>query len=127
MQDVIVVGEEGAITFSTAVGSDEQKVLKDGMQLALDGSDVPEVQYSMNMESGVTTHTLTIPTVTEEHEGIYQFEVENKTGRVIEYHRVAAKSKLKIYCLFINVTQELIVQLNLHAAAFLTTNVLFNV
>lgn len=97
VQDVLVEGKAGIIAFSTILGSGMPRVVKDGVQLALDGTDVPEVQYSMSMDSGITTHTLTIPTVTEEYEGIHQFEVEDKTGRAVEYHHVAVKSKLIIY------------------------------
>ena len=94
VQDMLIVGEEGTITFITMTVFNKMRVLKDGIKLALDGTDAPEIQYNMTMEGGVTTHTLTIPTVTEDNEGMYQFEVETSTGRIVEYHQVDVKCKL---------------------------------
>ena len=93
VQGILVLGGEGTINFSTEAGYNMERVLKDGIVLALDGTDTPEIQYSMNTGGGVTTHTLTIPTVTKESEGIYQFEAESSTGRIVEYHHVAMKCK----------------------------------
>ena len=96
VKDTFIEGEGGTINFSIMTGYNIARVLKDGRELALSGSNTPEIQYSMSMESGDTTHTLTIPAATKEYEGIYQFEAESETGRIVQYHHVTVKCKLII-------------------------------
>ena len=91
------------ITFEISANSriSERKVLKDGVQLALDGTDTPMVEYKTGRDNDVVTHTLTIPTVTKEYEGIYQFEVGNKAGRAVEYHEVAVKREFCMHTILL--------------------------
>ena len=96
VKDTFIEGEGGTINFNTVAGYTIDRVLKDGRELALSGSNTPEIQYSMSMESGDTTHTLTIPAATKEYEGIYQFEAESEAGRIVEYHHVTVNRKLII-------------------------------
>ena len=101
VRDALVEGEGGTINFSIMAGYNIARVLKDGKELALIGSNTPEAQYSVSMESGNTTYTLTIPSATKEHEGIYQFEAESdKAGRIVEYHHVTVKCKFEFYISF---------------------------
>ena len=95
--DTVVEDEGRTINFNTVAGYTIDRVLKDGRELALSGSNTPEIQYSMSMESGDTTHTLTISAATKEYEGIYQFEAEGETGRIVQYHHVTVKCKFEIY------------------------------
>ena len=94
VKDTFIEGESGTISFSIVAGYNIARVLKDGRELDLSGSNTPEAQYSVSMENGDTTHTLTIPAATKEHEGIYQFEAESETGRIVEYHHVTVNRKL---------------------------------
>ena len=97
VKDILIEGGEGTVTFSAVAGFNTVRVLKDGSVLDLHDTGTPEIQYTMNSEGGATTHTLTISTVTKEDEGIYQFEAESSTGRIVEYHHVAVKCKLIIF------------------------------